>query len=82
MAPSPQSNLPTVSVNEFQSQLANVNANKQPQMVIASSVFIALSTIAVILRIWSRRIQALRLGWDDYLIVLSLVRGLTMNTES
>ena len=46
-------------INEF---------NGKPLLVV-SSVFIALETIAVLSRFWSRRIQRTPWAWDDFLIV-------------
>ena len=38
-------------------------------------VFIIPATLAVILRVWARRIKRVHLVWNDYLIVAALVRG-------
>lgn len=34
-----------------------------------------LALAAVMLRVYARRIKAVKLGWDDYLISLALVRA-------
>ena len=39
------------------------------------AVFSALATVAVVLRVWARRIQNMPLALNDYLIVLALVRA-------
>ena len=65
---------PTLSLDEMQDQLDHLHDNKAPQMVAASISFIVISTVAVILRLVARRMQKIRLGSDDYMIVVSLVR--------
>ena len=39
------------------------------------SIFSALASVAVILRVWARRIQRMSLELNDYLIVFGLVRA-------
>lgn len=49
--------------------------------VIASVIAPAiLAVIAVILRIWARHLSRAHFHWDDYLIVVALVRLLIMLT--
>lgn len=55
-------------------QLANLHEDKGPLMLKVEIPCTVLATITVILRLWSRRIVRVPLKWDDYTIVLSLVR--------
>lgn len=43
--------------------------------VIIISVFSGLASVAVIFRLWARRIQKMSLELNDYLIVFGLVRA-------
>ena len=65
--------LPSLSVDQLQNQLLHIHDNRAPQMVATTISFMIVSTISVFLRIISRRLQGLRLGADDYMIVVSLV---------
>ena len=67
--------VPTLSAGELEEQLGHAQDNKSPQMVAATISFMVISTIAVVLRVLARRIQGLKLGADDYLIFVSLVRS-------
>ena len=51
----------------------SLNDSRQPEILAAVIVMMALSTIAVVLRLVSRRISAARFGIDDGLMVLALV---------
>ena len=51
----------------------SLNDGRQPEILAAMIVMMALSTIAVVLRLISRKISAARYGVDDGLIVLALV---------
>lgn len=44
------------------------------KMYALATVLTTLAIVAVILRFYSRRIKKVRPSWDDYLIVLALVR--------
>ena len=65
---------PILSVQQLEEQLAHIHDDRAPGMTSASIVFITLAIITVGLRLSSRRIQGLRLGADDYVIIASLVR--------
>ena len=43
--------------------------------IIVSIVFPLLATLAVALRLYARRCKSLRLGPDDYVILVALVRA-------
>ena len=47
--------------------------SRQRQLVIATSFCLALSTLAVALRLIARRKFGIKLWWDDYICVLALV---------
>ena len=51
----------------------SLNDSRQPEILAAMIVMMALSTIAVVLRLISRKISTARYGVDDGLIVLALV---------
>ena len=51
----------------------SLNDSQQPEILAAVIVMMALSTIAVVLRLISRKISAARFGIDDGLMVLALV---------
>ena len=50
-----------------------LNDNRGPEIVVSISILLALATIAVILRVMSRRMSKLKFGIDDWLIALALV---------
>ena len=50
-----------------------LNDSRQPEAVGSIIVMLVLATLAVVLRLLSRKISAARFGIDDYLIVLALV---------
>jgi hypothetical protein len=49
--------------------------SRQPYQIAVTSVFLALSIPALVLRIWVRRWMINSLGVDDYLMIVALVRG-------
>ena len=51
----------------------DIYADRGPHLVRVCSVMIALSAIAVALRLVSRRLSKVRLWWDDWLILIALV---------
>ena len=55
----------------------NPNANQAPYIISVLSVMIGLSLIAVCLRFLSRRISKCPLMWDDWLILIALVRQMS-----
>ena len=46
-------------------------------IVVICIIFIIPATLAVILRVWARRIQRVHLVWNDFLIIAALVRRFT-----
>lgn len=51
---------------------------RQLQIVIINSILVVLSILAVVLRIWARRLQGLSLFIEDYLSIIALVRNLAV----
>ena len=57
-------------------------AENQGQGIIAACLTVAvLATVAVALRLLARKFQRVRIGTDDYLIMLALVRLLSPGWE-
>lgn len=54
-------------------QLARINENKAPNVVVVVSIFMGLSTIAVALRFAARASRHMGFGMDDWLAVGALV---------
>lgn len=51
-----------------------VNQQHYDQIVATMSIIVPLSTIAVLLRLWTRIVLVRRAGWDDAFALLALVR--------
>ena len=45
-------------------------------IVVVCAVFVVAASLAVVLRLWARRIKRIRLSLNDYLAVAALVRDL------
>ena len=54
---------------------------RQLQIVIINSILVVLSILAVVLRIWARRLQGLSLFIEDYLSIIALVRNLAVPSD-
>jgi hypothetical protein len=54
-------------------QIAQLPEDYGPTVVIVSSFFIGLSTVAVALRFAARASRRMNFGWDDWLSAVSLV---------
>ena len=65
---------PILTVQQLQEQLAHINDDREPGMLAAAISFLVVTIFVTVLRLSSRRIQGLRLGADDYMVVVSLVR--------
>lgn len=63
-----------VSPEEVAYQLANINDDRRADIVASTIVLAVLATVAVILRLFCRRFTKIALSWDDYLIIIGLVR--------
>lgn len=64
MSPTDLSNIPPEKLKE----------NRGPSLLAGSSVVFVLATIAVILRLWARRLKRVKLGLDDWLVLAAWVR--------
>ena len=51
----------------------NIYATKDVKLIAANVIILFLSPTAVVLRLLSRRIAAVRFGWDDYTIIVAMV---------
>jgi len=58
---------------EVAREMALWNEDKSPTVVAGSIILIVTATLAVTLRLISRRFRRLALGADDYMIVLALM---------
>lgn len=58
----------------LQAQIPLWNETLQPDIYAALSVCHTLACFAVALRIYARRLKAQPLRWDDWLVVIALVR--------
>lgn len=61
----------------LQAQIPLWNETLQPDIYAALAVCHTLACVAVALRIYSRRLKAQPLWWDDWLVVIALVRQLS-----
>jgi len=59
---------------EIEYELAHINQNRGPDMIVSSVICIALASVAVFLRFFARRLSRTQLWFDDYMMVLALVR--------
>lgn len=55
--------------------MAHPNDTKVPNLIACGAITLGLAYLAVVLRIVARTKTAFRMGADDYLIILSLVRS-------
>ncbi|KAI9843165.1 MAG: hypothetical protein M1838_002753 [Thelocarpon superellum] len=60
-----------ISAN-FKYQLSHLSENHKWQLVALNVAMLVLSTVSVVLRLWARRLVQVRMGWDDWLILISL----------
>lgn len=63
-----------LTVQQLEDQLAHINDDRSSGMLAAAIAFLVVTIAVTGLRLSSRRIQGLRLGADDYMVVVSLVR--------
>lgn len=54
---------------------SRIDYDESPLLIKVSVVMPVLSVVIVGLRIWSRKIGRMRLGMDDWLIILAQVSG-------
>ncbi|KAG8529680.1 uncharacterized protein KY384_005161 [Bacidia gigantensis] len=65
--------LPVISFDEIAYETAHYHESRQVSIVAGISILYGVTVIVVLLRMISRRIQGLKLGWDDYTIALGTI---------
>lgn len=58
----------------LQAQIPRWQESLQPDIYAALAICHTLACISVVLRLYARRLKAQRFGWDDWLVVIALVR--------
>lgn len=58
---------------DLQEQVPLYDETLQPNLYISDAICLFVAIMAVILRIYARRLKQQILGWDDYLIIIALV---------
>jgi hypothetical protein len=53
--------------------MAHLDDDRRPNYIAANAICIGFAILAVVLRFVSRLMAGVRLGWDDYTIVASLI---------
>lgn len=66
-------------IAELQYERNHIDDTHVPQMIVAFVVSLFLAYSAILLRLISRRLSRTQLGWDDRIIVLSLVSSLSVD---
>lgn len=70
----------SISPAELEYQLAHINQNLGPTIIGFCAMLLAISSIAVRLRLYAKTLTSSGLGVDDYLIVAALVRSVLQIT--
>ena len=60
------------------SAIPSLNDSKSPIIIGVLVTLIVLSITSVILRVVARKISKINLWWDDYLIIMALVKACTL----
>lgn len=55
-------------------QFSHATDDRRRSGIICNATLVAVATIAVALRFASRRLKGARILWDDYMVVIALVR--------
>ena len=63
----------SIDPKELKYQLAHIKDDRSTEGLVTAMVLVSLATIAVILRLWSRKLVGMKLKLDDYLIMVALV---------
>ena len=66
----------------FEYQLAHIHDSRQRSIVILNVCFSVLATVAVVCRLWARRLVKVPWRYDDYTIILALVRPPLLRTPA
>jgi len=59
---------------EIQYEIAHVHDDRGPDMVVSNVICISLACVAVLLRLIARRLSKAKIWFDDYMIVVALVK--------
>lgn len=57
----------------------NITDDRQKSIVATTSLLVILTTLAVALRLMGRAIKGVRLGADDYMVLVALVNSARSN---
>lgn len=66
----------SLSTAQLQSQFENFDDDRATEAIVANMVLAGLAIIAVILRLWSRKLVSASWKADDYLIIAGLIFAL------
>jgi hypothetical protein len=61
------------SVDAISYQLEHYDDDRRKEVVVVTMVMAGLATLAVLLRLWSRKLVAAKWKADDYLIIIGLL---------
>ena len=61
---------------QLQYEKSHINDTHVPQLIASFAVSLFLAYSAIVLRLTSRRFSRTQLGWDDWIIILSLVSSI------
>ena len=72
-----------LSPQDIKYQVSHIQESKTLGIVVGSSILISLATIAVVLRLWARKIRNSEhhgsvLAWDDHFVVIALLFAWSM----
>lgn len=67
-----------ITVEDIRYQISNLHEDQRPLMNAVNIMLAVMSTVAVALRVSSRRLMKARLMADDYAIIMGLVRAETL----
>ena len=63
----------SLTTDEMSSQLEHLNENRAMEDVVPTMIVLGLATLAVLLRLYAKRMISARLKADDYLIIIAWV---------
>ena len=63
----------SISVDDISYQLAHYDDDRSQEIVVVTMVMAGLATLAVLLRLWARKLIAAKWMADDYLIIVGLL---------
>lgn len=65
--------LPVLTNQELEYEIAHINESLKISLTIGTGALLGVSILSVGLRLLARRIQGLRLSWNDCTIIFALV---------